>query len=197
MLAFGACLAGCANYTQPIVSPGPQTPAEQNFEAVWQASLELLREYYFTADPLQGGMQDRRTGLIRSAPMIAQYWFEFWRKDAANYSDWAEGSVQKIYRQVTIRIKPSPADPTQFVATVETQTFRSDKTMRWQAHDSLSIYGMFMVPGQEVGMHQLLLNEPTEEQGAMIVSLGRDRALEDKMATELAKITAKQQVGER
>ena len=187
-------LAGCAaNYTQPIVSQEPMTPQERNFETVWQGSIELLREYDFASNPLRGGIEDRRAGVIRTAPLVARHWFEFWRKDYAGEFDGVEGTLQTIYRQVTIRIKPASPNSTRYVALVEVQTFRSDKTQRWQAHDSSTIYGMFQLPGQTSSQQQgLLLNEPTEATGAAIVPLGRNLDLEAKMSMELAKLIANQ-----
>jgi hypothetical protein len=187
-------LVGCSpNYTQPIVLEEPMTPAQRNFETVWQAAIELLGEYSFSADPLRGGLQDRRAGVIRSAPMIGQQWFEFWRKDAASPTDLTESSLQTIYRQVTIRIKPASADSTQFVALVEAQTFRSDKAVRWQGHSYWQIYSMFQMPGQTQGQHHLILKEPAEDPKAVIVPLGRDKDLEAKIAMDLAKATANRQ----
>ena len=185
-------LAGCANYTQPIVTQEPQTPNERNFEAVWQASTELLRQYDFPCDPLRGGIQDRRAGVIRTTPVVARHWFELWRKDYASRFDGVEGTLQTIYRQVTIRIKPASANSTQYAATVEVQTFRSDRTQRWDAHDSQTIYSTFQLPGQTASEHQILLNEPIERAGAVIVPLGRNSDLEAKMTMELAKIIANQ-----
>ncbi len=186
-------LAGCAaNYTQPIVSQEPLTPRERNFETVWQGSIELLRQYDFASDPLRGGMQDRRAGVIRTAPVVARHWFEFWRKDYAGEFDGTECTLQTIYRQVTIRIKPASPNSSKYAALVEVQTFRSDKTQRWQPHDSSTIYGMFQLPGQVASQYGLLLNEPTEPPGAVIVPLGRNPELEAKMAMELAKIIANQ-----
>jgi hypothetical protein len=185
-------LAGCANYTQPIVAQEPLTPKERNFETLWQGSIELLRTYDFPSDPLRGGLQDRRAGIIRTAPVVGRHWFELWRKDYAGEFDGVEGTLQTIYRQVTIHIKPASADSTQYDATIEVQTFRSDRTQRWQAHDSQTVYGMFQLPGQTTSEHGLLVNEPTEPRGAAIVPLGRNPDLEAKMAKDLTKILAKQ-----
>jgi hypothetical protein len=186
-------LAGCeVNYTQPVVSQEPQTPQERNFETVWQGSIEMLREYGFASDPLRGGMQDRREGVIRTAPMVGRHWFEFWRKDYAGEFDLAENTLQTIYRQVTVRIKPASPNSTQYAATVEVQTFRSDKTPRWQPHDTSTIYSMFQVPGQAISQRQFVLNETTEPPGTVVVPLGRNTELEAKMSTDLAKFIAHQ-----
>jgi hypothetical protein len=190
-------LAGCSNYTQPIVSQEPLTPKKRNFETLWQAGLEMLRDYDFDADPLRGGMQDRRMGVIRSAPTVGKHWFEFWRKDAASGFDLAEGTLQTIYRQVTIRVTEASPNSTRYVAQVEVQTFRSDRAQRWEPHNSLTVYGMFQMPGQALGVHHILINESKDPANAMIVPLGRNRDLEAKMTAELVKLSAEMQVTER
>lgn len=184
-------LAGCeVNYTQPIVLPEPMTPQEQNFETVWQGSIQMLSDYGFASDPLRGGTQDRREGVIRTTPMVGRHWFEFWRKDYAGGFDLAENTLQTIYRQVTIHVKPASSNSAQYVATVEVQSFRSDKTPRWQPHDTTTIYSMFQVPGQATPQHEFVLNETTEPPGTAIVPLGRNAELEAKMSADLAKILA-------
>ncbi len=186
-------LAGCeVNYTQPVVSPQPMTPQERNFETVWQGSIQMLDQYGFASDPLRGGTQDRREGVIRTAPMVGRHWFEFWRKDYAGNFDLAENTLQTIYRQVTVRVKPASPNSTQYSALVEVQTFRSDKTPRWQPHDTSTIYSMFQVPGQAISEHTFVLNETTEPPGTVVVPLGRNTELEAKMAMDLAKIIANQ-----
>lgn len=191
LLAALPALVGCANYTTPVVATEPLTPQQRNFEETWQAGLELLRQYHFTADPLRGGAQDRREGVIRSAPEVGKHWFEFWRKDAATNYDLAEGTLQTIYRQVTIRIKPAGA--ANYTAQIEVQTFRSDRAVRYQDHSWSSIYSMFQVPGQSTDERQILLNEPRENPNTMIVPLGRNPALEAKMTDDLLRIRGQRQ----
>lgn len=165
------------------------TPAQQNFELLWQASLKVLEDYYMTADPLRGGMQDRRAMIIRSAPEVGQQWFEFWRRDAATSYDLTESSLQTIFRQVTIKFTETA--PGQYAAAVEASTVRSEKPYRWQPHSAARMYNMFAITGEERGAHGLLLNQPLEDPAAMMVPLGRDRELEKKIAMDLVKAKAK------
>ena len=117
--AVGALTLGCANYTKPQVPPAPQTPAERNFDALWQGSLEVLGKYRFEIDRL-----DRRAGVITTRKMLARHWFEFWRPDAVSADDLAEGTVQTVYRQATVRIVPVVGKEGHFAATVEVRIFR-------------------------------------------------------------------------
>jgi len=97
----GILASGCGNYTEPRVTVWPGAPAEDNFEAVWQGSLEVLERYNFRID-----RRDRRAGTITTYPMLARHWFEFWRPDATSPYDLAEGTLQTVTRRVTVRIEP-------------------------------------------------------------------------------------------
>jgi len=104
VLVLLTAVAGCGNYTQPHPTPGPQTQAQRNFDAVWRSSLEVLRRYHFRLD-----RQDRRAGIITTHPMLARHWFEFWRPDAANAFDFAEGTLQTVMRRAVVRVAPGEA----------------------------------------------------------------------------------------
>jgi len=93
--------AGCANYTRPQTTVWPGGPGEDNFQAVWQASLDVLEKYNFRID-----RKDRRAGVITTRPMLARHWFEFWRRDAVTTYDLAEGTLQTVTRRATVRIEP-------------------------------------------------------------------------------------------
>lgn len=190
-------LAGCANYKQPVVTPEPLSPAERNFETVWQGSLDVLEKYGFSSDPLRGGVQDRRAGLISSAPMVGRNWFECWRKDAATPYDLAESSLQTIHRQAIVRIKPSSPGSGQFVAMVQVNTSRSNRPYRWEPHSLKTIYGLFSLPGQRVGESRLLVDEPPEDPDAVTVPLGQDLELQSLIAADIAARTGQQNVSAR
>ena len=120
--AAAMLFAGCARYTRPVVSRGPQGPAERTFEALWQGSLEVLRKYRFEID-----RRDRRAGMITTEKMLGRHWFEFWRHDAVTWEDLAEGTVQTVYRQATVRIVAADGNPGRFQATVVVKVFRPQR----------------------------------------------------------------------
>ena len=101
-LTFAAAMCGCGGHAGPVISAGPRTPAERNFDAVWRASLDVLGEYNFEID-----RRNKRAGVITTLPMTGRHWFEFWRKDAAAGNNLAEGTVQTVYRAATVSIRPS------------------------------------------------------------------------------------------
>ena len=122
ILAIAMLSGGCANYRRMKVSPPPQTRAEKNFDAVWRASLEVLRRYHFPIDRC-----DRRAGLITTGKIVGRHWFEFWRRDAATGYDLAEGSLQTVHRSVRVRIAPSASRADEFSASVEVIVSRPNR----------------------------------------------------------------------
>src|SRR5664279_4912655 len=91
-LAGLAGLAGCGGdeYTKPLYHPSePPTAAQQNFNRVWDGSMEVLRQYDFSI-----AMQVRRQGRIETDPMVGKSFFEFWRKDSASTEDARESTIQ-------------------------------------------------------------------------------------------------------
>ena len=91
---------GCAQHTRPIVAPAEMTPVERNFQAVWDASCEVMSSYRFTVD-----RRDRRAGLITTEPMASRHFFEWWRRDKATAAGALENTVQPMYRQVSVQIR--------------------------------------------------------------------------------------------
>ena len=108
-ILLGAALLGCGNYTEPEVEAPAMTPAQRNFEAYWQASMDVLRKYRFRAD-----RKDRREGIIITHKMLAGHWFEFWRPDAVTFYDFAEGTLQTVHRRAEVRIEPMPGQAGRF-----------------------------------------------------------------------------------
>jgi len=166
-VATAAC--GCAGWATPAAR-GPQlSPQEASFQAVWDASLEVLRRYGFAVD-----RRDRRAGLITTEPMTGRQFFEFWRRDAATRVDLAESTLQTIYRQAQVTIEPETFHPT-----VEVRTFRSNRSSP-QVTSASEAYGMFTLSG--AGRNKFLLDYGRgEDPDSAMVLVGRDNALEQKM----------------
>lgn len=168
-----AWLTGCQQ--QLPVSPAASM-AERNFNAVWDASVEVLRSYRFTLDRM-----DKRAGVITTLPLTSAQWFELWRHDAVTPTDVAESSLHTIYRQVTVTIRRrdgattapaagSAAAP-EYVANVEIQVARSDRPNP-PVTSTADAYEMFLRPMRR-----------TEKEGERAAArpldrLGRDPALE-------------------
>lgn len=201
VLAAG-CLAGCS-WFKPIV-PAPAT-GDAEFNATWEASLAALKEYRFVID-----REDRRAGVITTQPMVGRHWFELWRPDAATRFARAEGTLQTIYRQATVIVRrqeetatgqdtrPAETAPTEtqtapsgdrpggYVAEVIVKTQRSDKP-DLQITSTAEAHLMFVAP-ESLGRSPTL-GEPQaqmeSEPGSHLVDLGRDEALERRIAARI------------
>jgi hypothetical protein len=195
-LNFGFCLllvilAGChVNYTQPAGPVAQLTPEQQNFDAYWQASLEVLRKYNFETDPARGALRSRRDGKIVSMPLVGKHWFEFWRHDAATWYDYKESSVQTIYRTARVSIAPSAQGSGMFQAQATVNTSRSDRVTR-NSQSVGDAYNMFVVPGSSITDNNLMKNILPEdeiqrqEMRRGIVDLGQDDAFSARLTAEI------------
>jgi hypothetical protein len=102
LVAFGC---GRAQYTRPIVQPAPLTPAEQEFQAVWDSTRDVLTKYRFKIDQL-----DRRAGTITTLPQGGRHFFEWWRSDKVTTVGALENTVQPLYRTAKVRIIKKKSD---------------------------------------------------------------------------------------
>ena len=117
----GALVGGCVKYTTPIGPTMERTPAERNFESVWQAGLEVLRRRGFAPD-----RQDRRAGIITTAPTVGRQFFEPWRHDAATLFYVTENSLHSMYRVATVQVRPKAGADGVYEPKVVIQVYRSD-----------------------------------------------------------------------
>jgi hypothetical protein len=183
LLIAAALAGGCVPSGLPPVSH--HAVADENFNAVWDATRQVLSQYRFGID-----RADRRAGVIRTFPMIGRHWFEFWRKDAATRRDLAEGSLHTIYRQVTVHIRRKDKDATgsEYLATVMVQTGRSDLPSP-QVTSTSEAYDLFLNPLDMPRSASLtgLSGRP----GGTYVKLGRDENLEQILQRKINFLAAK------
>jgi len=180
LIVAGAALInlGCVRYTSPTQPARKMTPAERNFEAVWQASRNVLKEFYFELD-----RQDRRAGVITTYPMVAQHAGEFWRKDAVTDSDLAEGTIQTIYHQAKVSIEPTSPENGSYRPVVEVRTFRSNR-QEMQVSSTSDAYDLFRLPGADSRKRRLLDRGRTEPDD-VLADLGRDEDLENLLTAKI------------
>ncbi len=173
MLTAAFSCTGCAPTGGPVASP--TGVADENFNAVWDATNEVLREYRFFID-----RADRREGVITTFPMIGRHWFEFWRKDAITQRDLAEGTLHTVYRQVTVNIRRRD-DSEGYTAAVRVLTSRSD-LVNPQVTSTSEAFDMFLNPD----MPRLAsLTGLGSTIGSRSVPLGRDENLEETLQHEI------------
>ncbi len=182
ILASLFAMSGCAQHTTPVGPVKELSADEKDFEAVWLASLQVLREYYFPIDH-----QDRRAGMILTEPIIGKAMGEFWRGDAATMADLAESSVQTIYRQAAVTISENPPGSGTFTAAVEVQAYRSNREVAGLTSAS-EAFAMFQRAGSSM-REPTEADETSELAGREVTELGRDEALEAKIASDIAEAT--------
>jgi hypothetical protein len=207
--ALAGAWAGCAkNFDKPVAAPPPLTAAQKNFDAVWDASLAVLRDYRFTV-----AVQNRREGTIASSPLAGRYFTEFWRKDAVTPQDVVESTLQNLYKTATVSIRPVPDRPDEYTASVAVEVARSEKPSPVITSTS-EAYGLFTMTGRhsrwltEFGRGKEEDEEDVKRSGAvalrpleetpttgatgkvpaasMRAPLGRDPALEREMTAQIA-----------
>ena len=140
--AVGA--TGCLQHTRPVVAEAvPQTKGEQNFQALWLASQEVLREYRFTIDRM-----DRRAGLITTQPLTGRQFFEPWRKDAVNREALKDSSIKTLLRTAVVKIHPTGPGSDQYELTVEVTVAKPSATPQ-EIHSRGDAYDMFILPSEE------------------------------------------------
>jgi len=189
VIVTAGLMCGCIKYTRPQTVGQQLAPDQRDFEALWQRSLDVLKDYNFAVD-----RQDRRAGIITTMPLVARQWFEFWRPDAVSNRDVLEGTVQTIYRTATVRVNPSSAG--NYRVTVEIAVSRSDRPQ--PAIQSVSdAYNMFVLPGGDEHSHGPALGyamvgqtTPTLAPNSVVV-LGKDAALAREISDKISRATAR------
>lgn len=141
MLCISISSLACARHTKPLAAPAELSVPGRNFEAVWQASLDVLKDYYFRID-----RQDRRAGVIDTLPMVGQYPLEFWRKDAVTKQAVAENALQTVFVASTVTIEADPQQPDTYRPVVRVELHRSNYPAA-QITTSAEGYEMFAMVG--------------------------------------------------
>lgn len=192
MIAAMASCCGCAQNTERVVPPPRLTTAQQNFEALWQGSLNVLEDYYFALQ-----RTDRREGVILTEPLTGKHWFEFWRKDSASAFDTAESTLQTIYRQVRVTIRPTAPGAATYQASVEVLVSRLDRDLP-EITSTSEAYGHFLLPGYEFERNRHNKSAIIESklmaehlQPKNLVQLGRDAKLEAKLSADIRMMAMK------
>ena len=175
-----AAAMGCATHTRPIVPAAKPIGAERNFEALWQASRQVLKKYYFQLD-----RQDRREGIITTVPLTGKQPLEFWRGDAATAYSLAENSIQTIYRFATVRITRK-GESGVYLHAVEVQVARSNR-QTVQVSSTSEAYDLFLLSGSK---RKFLLDYGAGA-GEWMSPLGQDTHLSRKLEAEIAATASK------
>lgn len=196
--AWGAALVaaltgGCARHTEPVSTPRPSTrPAERGFEALWQASLDVLERYHFDIE-----LADRRAGRITTGRATGRQWFEFWR-EGTGPEHLLENSLHTIYRRVEVRIRPAGRDRRRYRPVVRVYVSRSNRG-QVQVTNTSEAYSLFTQPPLGSTAREALVLDSAGRPSAAeaetpgpqrpappgITPLGRDHGMEARMWAEI------------
>jgi hypothetical protein len=98
LIAGSAFFNGCANQTQLNPAETFCTPVDQE-TALIQAIETTLSQFHYTIDK-----SDPQTGIIRTNPLPAAKWFEFWRKDNVGSFNYTEANLHSLRKIIEINI---------------------------------------------------------------------------------------------
>ncbi len=174
----GLCLLaiGCeVKYTEPAHPAVAQSAKEREFEAVWQASKDVLRDHHFQLD-----RQDRRAGVITTLPMTGAYILEPWRQDAVRPNDLAEGTVQTVIRTARVRVRPGEGAGALYTVDVDVLIERTNRPQP-EVTSTSEAYALF---GENAFERRARAREAGG--GAFLTDLGHDRSLEARLTEEIA-----------
>lgn len=178
-------LGGCAQHTQPVAPIEPHTRGQENFTATWDATLEILRRYYFEVD-----RRDRRAGVINTRPMVSRHWFEFWRGDSYTLASAVESSMQTVLRMAEVTIRPSSPGADTYTVSVKVTAAISNRPDA-QITSTSEAYALFAtLSGDEKGRAKYLMNSDTNTNKARS-RVYRDSDLEQRLTAEIQAEAAK------
>lgn len=188
--SIGSCLlAGCAKQQQSV-SAGPSPDGFDTIKQIYlqdiekqtamQAALEVLGQMHFTIEKA-----DDQMGIIRTGPLPAAQFFEFWRSDNVGAYNFAEANLHSIRRIVELDISPrdlpggKPGSGGQLCIGCDVKVARLSLPTQ-QITGSSQAYRAF---SQSSSTIQKLKLSPQQKAAAAWVDLGEDK----KLATEILK----------
>ena len=139
---------------------------EVEMDALWAATLDVLRRHRFQVD-----RRDLTAGVITTFPETSGHWFEVWRRDTATPYDTLESNLQTIRREVTVNIAPGD-DPESRTLAVKVAKQRLTAEQR-QVTNPISGRRVF-----SEGVPTTSGNLRTRKQSVEWVDLGRDAHFE-------------------
>lgn len=172
-LAGAGCLAPKpAPLAQPLVI---EAGNEAEFEALWEAAIDVLRRHRFRID-----REDLRARVITTYPETSQQWFEFWRHDVDTGRDLAEAQLHTVRRSVTVRLVEDRTPPQEYRLEVAVLKERQHAPERQVTNAAAALRAF----SPEVPTTQGRRVDP--EQDIYWTEEGRDPAMEARLAALIA-----------
>lgn len=142
--------------------------------AVMQAAMEVLTGMHFPIEKL-----DAREGVVRTRPLRAAQFFEFWRSDNANPSGVAEANLHTIRRSVELRV-------TDDGGRLSVDCDVSVQRLSLPENKVASISQAYQMHTQSTPVLQRLEVSPQQQQGMAWMDLGKDPYLAAEILKRIA-----------
>ena len=152
-------------------------------ELAMSAAEDVLSEMLFVIEK-----HDPQAGVVRTRPLTAAQFFEFWRNDNVEPQTAAQANLQSLQRTVEINISEQNNS-----ISVECQVRVRRLSIPEKEFASVSQAANMFTVG-DASLQKLQINEEQQEKMAWI-DIGSDHALENKILTLIQKRIAKQQDG--
>ena len=172
-------LTGCAGNQQYKTIESVCMPNLEKAKAM-QAAENVLGRMHFTVEKA-----DTEQGYIRTAPLTAAQWFEFWRSDNVGKFNSAEANLHSIRRIAELNMGQQGE---QLCICCNVKTQRLSLPGR-EVTSSSQVPGMFSTSNSSV--QKLKLNREQKKQIAWL-DLGKDAELETEILRRIERQIAKQ-----
>jgi len=169
-----AATAGCAE-PQASQVPEPLRLHDVAYADVMQAAEKTLDQMHFVIDKL-----DAEQGIIRTEPLRAAQFFEFWRHDSTDLSSALEANLHTIRRSAELRIREDDGrvlvDCTVLV-----------ERLSLPENEMASMSQAYQMHSQSTTSTQRLRLTPRQRAGMTWVELGQDSGLEARILEAIAR----------
>lgn len=182
-LAGVALSLGCAS--QPA---GPERvqavcPVGTTTAQAINAAHDVLAGMHFPIEKL-----DADQGILRTRPLRAGQFFEFWQDDNVGAFNTAEANVQSIRRIVEIRVKPQAEDASSSQSTASGLSIECDVQVQRLAlpgNEAASMSQAYRIHTRSQPNVQILDVTPQQRKGMAWIDLGPDPQLAAEIVTRI------------
>ena len=156
-----------------------------SFDVLWKTATEVARRSRFTID-----RTDYREGLLTTSPLVSKQPFEFWRADVADEHSMAQSALGTVRRTVHFQISREKDGGYRCVpkVLVERESYAECRITSVNEYKDVFSYT------------RALSERGTDEDQPLQIdywyAIGRDNALENRLAGEIRKRLSSQQCGQ-
>ena len=168
---------GCAQL--PAVTANPIEITAGEYDRVFDASIQTLRQMRFTVD-----RKDRRFGVVTSEPMLASSAIEPWYRDNTHSAQVAQSTLH-LQRRI-VRVELTPAEP---VADARTEAYRMSVQVqierRYDPPKELNTPLIGAARFRDVRQNVITQTTEAGTETSHWVNIGRDEQLEQRLIAQI------------